>query len=825
VTGPIYVSAVNGTTNVTITYPTQTAPTIGTGAIYFYNSILPTNNTPISILGLENSTRNANRAEGFFIATVGASTATTLITYTAKGFVTANPLLQSYTIIRRGGIFNNSNAKWTNVHVASIAQSGTTVTVTMNASFPHGLIPGTPIVITGTSGGSGTNGNFFVASVNSSGYSPTVFFYTATGTATASLTITSLAMYVQPYSYINHRPFDGGVILSPNIPTHGASIVRQSKKVFRYQSGKGLLWSSGTLFCPNIDIVSATWSGNLITVTTAVPHGCPQTGATVVIKGIATSGYNGTYTVNTVTSDTTFTLVKFTSLVTPAILGDQPRLVVSLWHGASIRAGCFDDQNGLFFEYDGQTFWVVKRSSTFQLTGYVYTSVQSQVLTGVGSQFTRQLRVGDKIVIRGMTHAVTTIISDTSLYFNPPYRGSAIISSTAPVTACKVKEVRTPQTQFNRDTVDGKGPSGFNLDLTKMQMIGIQYSWYGAGSIDFMIRGGDGNWVYVHRFRQNNVNDEAYMRTGNLPVRYEVTNETAAAVSTLSVGLLSSTSATTIRLTEPTTYWPSAGTVMIDNEIVTYARKTDTTLEGGSRRASLVYNIADTGVSLKGSDESHNAGATVFLVSCSCTPSITHWGSALLIDGGFDEDRGYFFNYQVNAAGVTLGGGSTTNLFLLRLAPSVSNGIIGDIGSRDLLNRAQLLLQRLAVFAGTTTASAGSSGSAIVSGILNPQGVTPVNWIPINSNANGSQPSFAQVSAVTGNYVFGSGERVFSTICNNGQNALELSNLKEVCNGVIGGNQSFPDGPDTLLVQLNVPIGFPALNSYSVNLFWTEAQA
>jgi hypothetical protein len=264
---------------------------------------------------------------------------------------------------------------------------------------------------------------------------------------------------------------------------------------------------------------------------------------------------------------------------------------------------------------------------------------------------------------------------------------------------------------------------------------------------------------------------------------------------------------------------------MIDNEIVTYARKTDTTLEGGSRRASLVYNIADTGVSLKGSDESHNAGATVFLVSCSCTPSITHWGSALLIDGGFDEDRGYFFNYQVNAAGVTLGGGSTTNLFLLRLAPSVSNGIIGDIGSRDLLNRAQLLLQRLAVFAGTTTASAGSSGSAIVSGILNPQGVTPVNWIPINSNANGSQPSFAQVSAVTGNYVFGSGERVFSTICNNGQNALELSNLKEVCNGVIGGNQSFPDGPDTLLVQLNVPIGFPALNSYSVNLFWTEAQA
>jgi hypothetical protein len=52
-----------------------------------------------------------------------------------------------------------------------------------------------------------------------------------------------------------------------------------------------------------------------------------------------------------------------------------------------------------------------------------------------------------------------------------------------------------------------------------------------------------------------------------------------------------------------------------------------------------------------------------------------------------------------------------------------------------------------------------------------------------------------------------------------------LSNLKEVCNGVIGGNQFFPDGPDTLLVQLTVPTNFPPLASYSINLFWTEAQA
>ena len=53
-------------------------------------------------------------------------------------------------------------------------------------------------------------------------------------------------------------------------------------------------------------------------------------------------------------------------------------------------------------------------------------------------------------------------------------------------------------------------------------MIGIQYSWYGAGFIDFMLRGSNGNFVFAHRMRNSNINTEAFMRSGNLPVRYEV---------------------------------------------------------------------------------------------------------------------------------------------------------------------------------------------------------------------------------------------------------------------------------------------------------------
>jgi hypothetical protein len=68
--------------------------------------------------------------------------------------------------------------------------------------------------------------------------------------------------------------------------------------------------------------------------------------------------------------------------VSPAVLGDQPRFIMSGWHGASVRAGCFEDQNGLFWEWDGQTLWAVKRSSTFQLGGYVTAIVGSQVING-----------------------------------------------------------------------------------------------------------------------------------------------------------------------------------------------------------------------------------------------------------------------------------------------------------------------------------------------------------------------------------------------------------------------------------------------------------
>jgi len=804
----------NGTTTTpsTITVFTTTPPVIG---------------SVVTVTGLANANKSADRAEGFFLVT--NNTASTSFTYFAKGGTVApnagGSIFTAYTVVRRGGIFNNGNAKiQVSAAASSVSQSGTTVTVTTTTN--HGLMPGTPIAVTSWTAvtgtlGTSTQGNFFIDSVTTA----TTFTFTSQTSVTGTGTSTGGSMYVQPYSYTVHRPFDGGVLMSPNQPAYGSNVCRQSKKVFRYQSGKGFLWSSGTLFCPNNDIVSLTASGttvgSTITCVTDIAHGAPQQGATIIIRGVTTSGYNGTYTIASVVESTTVTFLATQTLgATTAVLGDQPRFVMNNWHGACVRAGTFEDQNGLFFEYDGQTLWVVKRSSTFQLAGLVTVNTNSQTLTGdSNTRFQDQLRVGQRITVRGMTHTITSIASQTSLTFNPPFRGSANI--TTGVKACKIIEVRYPQSQWNRDTMDGTGPSGYNLDLTRMQMLGIQYTWYGAGFVDFMIRGVNGAWTMVHRIANNNVNDEAYMRTGNMPVRYEIVNESNSAISSLTGAM--GTGDTSLTLLDATTYWPTSGTVLIDQELISYSGKTTNSLTGLGRAASLSYNIADTAkVFTGGAAATHSIGTSVNLVSCTCSPSLTHWGSAFIMDGQFDQDRGYFFNFQFNYPSTLTAGATPTPLFFIRLSPSVSNGIVGDIGIRDLLNRAQLLLQKLDV------TCVGANGTLNIFGVLNPAGFesTTFTWLPINSTTQGGQPSFTQYSTswTGGGWTVGSGERIFSMFCLGGiQNSIDLSSLKELSNTVIGGTRFFPDGPDTLMIAATCLNQNITTSSY--NLYWSEAQA
>lgn len=547
-------------------------------------------------------------------------------------------------------------------------------------------------------------------------------------------------IYSRPDAFFSHRPFDGGVQLGTGGPQHGSQAIRQSKKYIRYQSGKGIMYTTGALFAPSFNLASAESNGlsvnSIITFETdETDHGL-QTGGIVVISGMNSFEYNGTYTVETVPSNKTFTVRSQVVLsTTSGELGEDAKVSIKNWHGATVRSGAFDDQNGIFFQYDGITMAVGRRSSTLQLAGLISVNTDSNSVTGSGTRFQDQLKVGDRIVIRGMSHTVTSITSQTALTISPDYRG---VSNLSEAKAAKTVDLLFPQSDWNIDKLDGTGPSGYNFDVTKMQMIGMQYSWYAAGFIEFMLRGADGKFVFFHRIRNSNLNTEAYMRTANLPVRYEVEN--VGAKSYLLNNINSSQS--TIGLANAT-YFPSAGTIYIDNELITYTGKSGDSLTGCTR-ASTFGNFAagQNRIYSAGSASSHTAGAGVILISCSISPVISHWGSALLTDGLFDEDRGYLFSYTASNISV-----STTRqtAFLIRLAPSVSNAITGDLGERELLNRAQLLLQEISITADT------GSGGIIVEGVLNPQNypTNPANitWGSLTSSGAGGQPSFAQIAS------------------------------------------------------------------------------
>ena len=85
--------------------------------------------------------------------------------------------------------------------------------------------------------------------------------------------------------------------------------------------------------------------------------------------------------------------------------------------------------------------------------------------------------------------------------------------------------VNTPvaQASWNVDKMDGTGPSGVTLDLTKAQILFMDLEWLGVGTvrIGFII---NGNFYVCHKFHHANLITTTYITTASLPLRYEITN-------------------------------------------------------------------------------------------------------------------------------------------------------------------------------------------------------------------------------------------------------------------------------------------------------------
>ena len=90
---------------------------------------------------------------------------------------------------------------------------------------------------------------------------------------------------------------------------------------------------------------------------------------------------------------------------------------------------------------------------------------------------------------------------------------------------------KVDQSAWNGDKLDGTGASGLTLDLTKPQILWMDFEWLGVGNVrcGFII---NGLYIVCHTYQTANVyGTSVYMTTATLPVRYEITNTGTTASS------------------------------------------------------------------------------------------------------------------------------------------------------------------------------------------------------------------------------------------------------------------------------------------------------
>jgi hypothetical protein len=572
--------------------------------------------------------------------------------------------------------------------------------------------------------------------------------------------------------------------------------------------------------------------------TTRYPHRLLKD-ASIRVSGATESIYNGDFTVSAVIDEFTFD-VDLPAEASVSVPGGIIQYNMNGYTGAYTRAGMFDGQNGFFFEFDGQDLYCVRRSSTQQLSGKVSVFNNSNLVRGVNTNFYGQLEVGDMIVIRGGSYKVTEITSRTDLVIQPQYKGRSADN----VIVTKTIDTKVARPNWSVDPCDGTGNSGYLLDLNKIQMAYMDYSWYGAGKIRFGFKDTNGHVKYVHEFIHNNRLDEAYMRSGNLPAKYEIENGPSPDYA-------------------PTLFHWGTSVIMDgtfdedDAYLFTAASKSLSFTNGQSLTATTnqnsqlfyVYNRAtrnydwyvrfsfptadsskfSTGTKLYTSNNQLN-GQEVAYTQFSGSNILVH----IYIQSGFYTPAVY--PVVTSGTAVSIGqppvqtgngvnlGTDVIPLLTIRLAPSVDSGLSGELGAREVINRMQLKLAEVGLIL---------THDCEVSMILNGD-LSNVAW------ENVKAPSLSQLlKHDSGDKIVG-GVEIFSfrasggSTDNTGKRLSATSNFPlgtiiDMGNSILGGNGTFPNGPDILTVAVKVvdTQGLSAVSPFvaSSRITWAESQA
>ena len=546
----------------------------------------------------------------------------------------------------------------------------------------------------------------------------------------------------------------------------------------------------------------------------------------------------------------------------------------------------------------------------------VYNSIDGEPIGGLvnGRTYYISLINGNTFKLKATPDAVGFVdlssVGTTTVHSLTPAKSGIIVTKTV--------NTKTPQEDWSIDPCDGTGVTGYNLDLSRIQMAYIDYSWYGAGKIRYGFKTTDGQVQYVHEYVHNNNLFESYLRSGNMPARYEVvTYENPTYIPSLfhwgtsvmmdgrfdddNAYLFSQNSQTLdIRGTTAKSF-ASTGTNLTNDlmtvqthgfrsgDIVQFEsigssgvrganlQNPPTRVVGSNTLANLtngqrykviansanlihlaplaatistgasfartsnvmtvttvaphnlttgmyvgVYGVANTvlnGNQLATSPTGVANGA--FTVTVTGTNTFTYpsagTNQTILVESGsiisevidFTGQGNTQFTYFLYPDG-SLNNTSGPNyqpLISLRLSPSVSEGLTGKLGDRDVINRMQLKLNEIAV----------STDQLVdVKVLLNPR-LNNLNFVGVDS------PSLTQIVEHTAADTVSGGVQIYNFRGAIGTTVANVSTLFEMSNSILGGDSIFPDGPDIITIAVARLSGNATLSS--AKLSWSEAQA
>lgn len=410
--------------------------------------------------------------------------------------------------------------------------------------------------------------------------------------------------------------------------------------------------------------------------------------------------------------------------------------------------------------------------------------------TGVATTIMWSGFLGDSGKV-GCTRRMGFFDDSDGVFFSYEGTGAEIVVRNS--TSGGVVETHIPQEDWNVDRLNGEGGSfnisGKTLDISKAQVMVIDFQWLGAGRVRFGFNI-DGGTIVCHEVNHANIVSNPYMRTGTLPLSFEMENIAGTA--------------------SPSYMYTISAAVKCEGKF-----QPREYIQGGVSQPSETF-ISGGGLTV----DTTTGGGAVTSVTVNDGGTNYQVGDQVVIDGGFPKAIAVVDT--VSAGGivtgtmtVTSGGAGFSNDTAVTTENMGSFGHLMSFRASQTLNGVDNRAVSVPLFVHITEVS-GANSPFIVEIIKNDTLTGSFNWLdPYPGNA------LESTNSTLGGVLDSEGGEVLLTEVHEGHVHLDMTNIFSINSQVVIRKADITDEPDHYSVRIK-PVVDGATVKCIAGMTWKE---